>query len=341
MTAGPPQPSGVVRTYRLGALLLANGTILQDAEIVYEVHGTLRPDSSNLVVFPTFFMGTHVENRWLIGPDLALDPKRYCIVVPNLIGNGVSTSPSNAPEPQRNSRFPYVSYGDQVRAQRRLVDDVFGVRALHAVIGWSMGASQALHWAVAFPDFVERAFAFCGSARTSEHNAVFLDGVEAAIRADGTLGSGFPRDGLRAAARVYAGWGFSGAFYESHSYRALGFESRESFVQGFWESMLLSHDPWDLMAMMATWRHGDVGTTVRMSTQAALRRITARTSILSAELDMYFTPAGGARDAKLISDATFQVIPGVWGHSAGAGLNTEDNAYVDSALGRLLAYGAS
>ncbi|GAA4186634.1 alpha/beta fold hydrolase [Gryllotalpicola kribbensis] len=326
----------VVRTHPLGDLALDTGRRLSDAALVYEVHGEPAADGSNVILFPTFFMGTHAENRWLIGPGRPLDPRRYCIVVPNLLGNGVSTSPSNAAAGQRGADFPTVGYGDQVRAQRRLIREVFGVAQLHAVVGWSMGAAQALHWAVAFPREVERVFAFCGSARTSELNAVFLDSVEAAIRTDPMLADGIPTAGLRAAARVYAGWGFSGAFYEGQEYRTLGFDTREDFVRGFWEEMLLAQDPWNLITMIRTWREGDVGTTAGSSTDAALAGITARTAILSAALDMYFTPDQGARDAERIPGATFEVIPGTWGHSAGVGLNPPDNAFIDRALRELL-----
>ena len=58
---------------------------------------------------------------------------------------------------------------------------------------------------------------FCGSAKTSLHNIVFLEGVKAALMADAAWKDGWydeqPWRGLRAAARVYAGWGFSQAFY--------------------------------------------------------------------------------------------------------------------------------
>lgn len=330
-------PTGRLRSFALGDVALESGGKLKDATLVYEVHGDLRDDKANLVVFPTFFMGTHETNRWLIGRNRALDPSQFCVVVPNLLGNGISTSPSNATETQAGERFPHISYGDQVHAQQRLVTEAFGVERVSAVVGWSMGACQALHWAVAFPDLVERVFAVCGSAKTSEHNIVFLDSVEAAIRADQALGAGgFPEAGLRAAGRVYAGWGFSGAFYREHGYRALGYASRESFVQGFWETMLLTQDPWNLIAMLSTWRHGDVGRTADTTTESALARVTALTTILSADLDMYFTPEDGAWAAERIQRAHFDVIPGIWGHSAGVGLNPEDTAFIDRALLRLL-----
>lgn len=326
-----------VGRFPLGDLVLASGETLLDATIVYEVHGELNAERDNLVVMPTFFMGTHVENRWLIGADRSLDPARYCVVVPNLLGNGQSTSPTNATPGQRGSAFPSLSYGDQVRAQHRLVTEAFGVASINAVVGWSMGASQALHWAVAFPEFVQRVFASCGSAKTSEINTVFIDSVEAAIKADSRfLGDEYPANGMRAAARVYAGWGFSGPFYREERYRALGFETREQFVVGFWEGMLLAQDPHNLLAMLSTWRHGDVGVTAGTRTHEALAAIRARTAIVSAELDMYFTPADGEADARRIPEATFEVIPGVWGHSAGAGLNPVDILVVDHALGQLL-----
>jgi homoserine acetyltransferase len=64
---------------------------------------------------------------------------------------------------------------------------------------------------------VPRIMPFCGSAKTSLHNIVFLEGVKAALTADAAWKDGWydeqPWRGLRAAALVYAGWGFSQAFY--------------------------------------------------------------------------------------------------------------------------------
>jgi homoserine O-acetyltransferase len=53
-------------------------------------------------------------------------------------------------------------------------------------------------------------------------------------------------------------------------------------------------------------------------------------------MDMYFTPRGGAWDSEHIRGSTFEIIPGIWGHSAGAGLNVEDIHFIDRALGRFL-----
>ena len=65
--------------------------------------------------------------------------------------------------------------------------EIFGIERVKVVYGFSMGAQQAFHWGALFPDRVERIAAICGSAKTSPHNFVFLEGAKAALTADGWL----------------------------------------------------------------------------------------------------------------------------------------------------------
>src|SRR5258708_19984244 len=73
---------------------------------------------------------------------------------------------------------------DNVRVQQRLLAEVFGIERVRLVYGFSMGAQQAFHWGALFPDLVDRIAPICGSAKTSPHNFVFLEGVKAALTAD-------------------------------------------------------------------------------------------------------------------------------------------------------------
>ena len=95
----------------------------------------------------------------------------------------------------------------------------FGIERIALVCGFSMGAQQSFHWGALYPDMVERIAPWCGSARTARHNFVFLEGVKAALCADDAWNGGWydtpPEKGLRAMARVYAGWAPSQAFYRS------------------------------------------------------------------------------------------------------------------------------
>ncbi len=121
------------------------------------------------MLYPTSYAAQHPDLEWLIGPEGVLDPARWFIVIPDMFGNGLSSSPSNTPD------WPgLVTAWDNVHAQRRLLAETWGSEHLHAVYGWSMGAQQAYHWAALFPDRVARAVINCGSARTATHNRVGL-----------------------------------------------------------------------------------------------------------------------------------------------------------------------
>jgi pimeloyl-ACP methyl ester carboxylesterase len=116
--------------------------------------------------------------------ERALDPNRYFIIVPNMFGNGLSSSPSNTPPPLDRAAFPNVTMYDNVVCQHRLVTEHLGISRIKLVVGASMGAQQAFQWGALYSDMVQAIAPLCGSARTSPHNYLFLDGVKAALLAD-------------------------------------------------------------------------------------------------------------------------------------------------------------
>ncbi|GAB1742082.1 hypothetical protein NU219Hw_g7470t1 [Hortaea werneckii] len=165
------------RTYPLGDFALKTGGYIPQAHIAFQTFG----DPQNpAIVYPTWYSGLIADNEWLIGEAKTLDPTRYFIIIPALFGNGQSSSPSNRPD---LSPFPDVLFYDNVRAQHELVTKHLGVGHVRAVLGWSMGAGQTYQWATQYPEFMDLIVPFCGSARTSLHNRVFLEGVKSAVLA--------------------------------------------------------------------------------------------------------------------------------------------------------------
>ena len=81
--------------FEVGDFRLQKGGVLKKARLAYKTWGTLSPAKDNAILFPTWFSSTHRNNSWLIGEGRALDPRRWFIVSPNLLGNGLSSSPSN------------------------------------------------------------------------------------------------------------------------------------------------------------------------------------------------------------------------------------------------------
>lgn len=330
--------------FDLGDITLQHGATLRDAKLTYKTYGTLNDGRSNAIVYPTWYSGRHWENEWLIGDGMALDPSRYFIIVPNMLGNGLSSSPSNMPQPYDKARFPNVTVADNVGVQHKLVTEHFGIKELALVTGWSMGAGQTYQWAMSYPEMTPKIAPFCGSAKTSEHNIVFLEGVKAALTADEAWRNGWytepPTKGLRAMARVYAGWGFSQAFYWERVYERLGFTSLEDFLIGFWEGFFLDdRDANNLLTMLWTWQNGDISRTPGFegSYEDALATIKARALVMPAEKDLYFPPEDEAYAVERMPNAELRVIPGVWGHFAGGGMNEADTRFIDDALKELLA----
>jgi homoserine O-acetyltransferase/O-succinyltransferase len=203
-----------------------------------------------------------------------------------------------------------------------------------------------------FPDMVERIAPFCGSAKCSRHNFVFLEGVKAALTGDPAFAGGWykspPTQGLRAMGRVYAGWGLSQDFYRLELDKSvLGFASLEDFLVGFWEGLFLPRDANNLLCMLWTWQHGDLAKNKEFGGDfpKALQAITANTLIMPCDKDLYFPPkdneievqhmrAGGGNCS---TNVKYVVIESPWGHFAGGpGLCKEDTKFVDAQIKDLL-----
>ncbi len=330
-------------TFNAGDVPLQCGITLRDAKLAYKTHGKLNADKSNVVLFPTRFSGRHGDNEYLIGEDKALDPRKYFIVVPNLFGNGVSSSPSNTPQPLNAGRFPGVTIYDNVMVQRRMLQSVFGVDRLALALGWSMGALQAFQWAALWPDKVERILSLCGSARCSPHNYVFLDGVRVALTADAAFAGGFysepPAVGLRAMGRVWAASGLSQTFYRRHMYREMGFATVEDFLVNWWEWLFQQRDANNLLALVWTWQHADLSANpvYNGDFEKALGAIEARAIVMPCSTDMYFPPEDNAYEVQRMKRAELRIIDSVWGHYAGGGRDRASVPLIDTAIRELLA----
>jgi homoserine O-acetyltransferase len=311
-------------TFELGRLALQSGAALPDARLSWKAHGTLAPRRDNVIVYPTSFAVQHPDIEWLIGPDKVLDPTRWFIVLCDMFGNGLSSSPSDG--------TPYpglVAASDNVRAQQRMMAERFGVSRIACVYGWSMGAQQAYHWAALFPEQVERIVVNCGSARTAPHNRVFLAGLMATLEAAPAP--------LRAFGRLYAGWALSQDFYRADLHlSAFGAPDLEAYLRANWDGRFAQRHPANLQAHLSTWYHSDISANELYGGDlpAALRAIRARVLLMPGQTDLYFRVADNELELAYLRDAKLQPIPSLWGHLAGnPQRNPADAAFLREAVG--------
>ena len=312
---------------------LQRGGTLASARIVWKTFGTLSPKRDNAILYPTSYGAHHTDIEWLVDVRHCLDPSRYFVIIPNMLTNGLSSSPSNTP--MDLGEFPQVTTYDNVMLQRQMLLELWGIDRLKLVYGWSMGAQQAYHWGALFGEAVERIVVNCGSAKTAPHNFVFLEGIRTTLQAART-----PQDGLRAMGRIYAGWALSQTFYRREMWRGLGFKDLEDFLVRSWEANFLRRDMRDLLAQLSTWQNGDISANdlYRGDLQMALAGIKAKVLLMPSATDLYFQTDDNRLELPHLKYGRLAEIPSVWGHRAGNPRdNPEDQAFIDKQVEELLA----
>ena len=281
-----------LETFTTANFALQKGGSFPEVTLAYSTLGTLSPKRDNVVVLPTWYSGDHLScEAALTGPDRALDPGKYFIIIPNLLGGGVSSSPSNAVASHKAGRFPRVTLYDNVRLQHMMLQSL-EIEHLKLVAGWSMGGCQAFQWATQYPTMMDAVVPMCCSARTASFKQVFLVALRRAIETDPTFAKGFytvpPIAGLKTFAAIYAGWGFSEPFYRTEGYRVFGARSAEQFVEYFWEPAFIHHDANNLLALLWTWMNGPRMAATLPRPSAASRR---RPSFCPARRTATFRPS--------------------------------------------------
>jgi homoserine O-acetyltransferase len=336
---------GPFSTFSLGDFALEEGGVLPDCRLAYSTFGTLSPARDNAILLTTWFSGTSkIMEQAYVGVGRAIDPAKYFVVIVNQIGNGLSTSPHNAPGGLDGANFPKVRIADDVRAQRQFLQAAFGIEQLALVVGGSMGAEQAYEWAVRFPDAVARVAAIAGTARTTAHTALYADALMEAIRSDPAWADGSyasPAEvaaGLRRHSRLWAVMGASAEMYSKEAWRGLGFESVEDFLAGLLDASFLPLDPNSLLVQGWKWRHADVSRPYGGDLAAALGRIKAKTFVMPVSTDMFFTVADCQAEQAMIAGSELRVMQSDWGHIGVMGMDPGYLQQVDEALQALLAY---
>ena len=336
------------QTFEAGDVTLQSGRVFRGLQIAYKTFGTLNADRSNVIVYPTSYSAQHHDTQFMVGEGAALDPSRWFIVIPNLFGNGLSSSPSNTPAAAYDGGaglpYPDITYFDAVQVQRRMLAELWGIERVALVYGWSMGAMQAYHWAALFPGAVERIAVVCGSARCAPHNRVFIEGAKHALMADAAYQNGVftapPERGYRAMGRVYAGWALSQTFYRDELWRTLGAPSLEAYLETFWDRNFARRDAGDLLAQFWTWQNGDISanTLYGGNLPQALAAIRARVLLMPGDHDLYFQVDDNRLELAHLQSAVLAPIPSDWGHRAGSPVNQPaDRAFIEDRVRALLA----
>jgi homoserine O-acetyltransferase len=330
-----------LKVHKLENFTLKYGVTI-NLELSYLTTGELNEKKDNVIIYPTRYAGTHLEQGYLIGEQLALNPKDYFIIIPNMFCNGVSSSPSNTIEPLNGPNFPLITIQDNVIAQQNLVTNLYGIEKIKLVVGWSMGGQQAYQWATQYPDMVENIAAMCAHAKTSGHTHVFLEGMYAALTSDLNWNEGNykeqPNAGKTTMAMAWAGWALGQNWFREKLYLNDGYKSPQEVLDKLWKTIYYKRDANDLLAMIRTWQEHDISNNEKFNgnIEEALSSIKANVVLMPGINDLYFPPEENKEELKSLENGKLEIIPSNYGHYAGAAKSKEDLDFVNNQIKTLL-----
>ncbi|HEY0413260.1 MAG TPA: alpha/beta fold hydrolase [Allosphingosinicella sp.] len=205
----------VLRDFRF-----ASGERLPELRLHYATLGQPRRDAKGTVVNAVMILhGTGGSGRQFLAPQFAgelfgpgqpLDISRYYVILPDGIGHGKSSKPSDG----LRMRFPKYDYDDMVEAQRRMLVEGLRVTKLRLLMGTSMGCMHGFVWAETHPDFAQAIMPMaCLPTEIVGHNRMWRDAAIRGIEADpawaGGDYAGEPLQGLRTAVTLLQIAGFA------------------------------------------------------------------------------------------------------------------------------------
>src|SRR5258705_10691440 len=172
----PKEGSWVARDFRFHT-----GEVMPELRLHYRTVG--EPSGAPvLILHGTACSGANMLNPAfggeLFGQGQPLDATKHFIILPDAIGTGRSSKPSDG----LRTKFPKYSYDDMVDAHYRLVTEGLGIRHLRLVIGNSMGGMHAWTWGVRYPDFMDALVPMASqptemSARNWMMRRMIIDGI--------------------------------------------------------------------------------------------------------------------------------------------------------------------
>ena len=206
--AAAPQPDA--HDYVIKDFHFRSGETLPELKLHYYTLGQPRRDAAGQITNAVLILhGTGGSGRQFLVPQFAdvllapgglLDPAKYFIILPDGIGHGGSSKPSDG----LKMAFPHYDYADMVEAHHELVTKALGVRKLRLVMGTSMGCMHIFVWGEAFPNDAQALMPLaCQSVALGGRNRLWRKLAVDAIRADPAWQGGSyaspPVQGLRTA----------------------------------------------------------------------------------------------------------------------------------------------
>ena len=246
------------------------------------------------------FLGQQFAGE-LYGPGQLLDATKYFIVLPDGIGHGKSSKPSDG----LHAKFPQYDYDDMVAAHHELLTKGLGVSHLRLILGTSMGCMHSFVWGETFPDFMDALMPLaCQPVEIAGRNRIWRKMVMDAIRNDPEWKGGEysvqPKQALRTAQDLLLLAG-SAPLYMQKTLPTRG--AADKFLDDYYKSHSSGQDANDLLYQVNASRNYDPSPGLEKITVPVMYVNSADDFINPPELDM------ASREIKRVKNSKFVLLP--------------------------------
>jgi len=274
----------------IGDLTLESGNKLKHCSVGYRTFGSVNSDSSNILLYLSWFGGTSEQLGKLLGKNSFIDSTKYFVITIDALSNGISTSPSNY-----EGEFPDITIRDMVNSQMKLMKQL-GISRVHAIIGGSMGSMQVFEWLVTYPNFMKKAIPYVSTPKLSTYDLVLMNLQKQIIESGRKYGT--PDREIAAAINLFtASFGRTPAKVNS----LIPYDSSANYIKSMFRDVSKTFTIANYYAQLKAMMSQNITRHFNLSMEEAAKAISADVHIIVSKTDLLINPQSSIEIAKLMN----------------------------------------
>lgn len=303
------------------------GQFLPEITVAYHTYGKMNAEGSNVVwICHALTANSDVADWWkgLVGPQGLINPDKYFIVCPNILGSCYGSTGPLSVDPRTGApyyhEFPLITIRDMVHAHI-LLRRHLGIERIHLLMGGSMGGYQVLEWSIMEKERIERLFLIATSPAESAWGIAVHTAQRLAIEADGSwlknvAESG--KKGLKAARAIgmltYRNYGIMVRRQTDHDTEKLDHFKASSYIEYQGEKLVSRFNAYSYWLLTKSMDSHQLGRGRHKTLEEVLKGITQKTLIMGIGSDILCPVEEQRFIARYLPQSTLVEIDSAFGH---------------------------
>lgn len=299
-------PQSIQQYMNIGNFEIVSGDTIYDCMVGFRTFGKPNTDTSNAVIYCSWFGGNSGGIATLIEKRNFIDTSKYFIIAFDALGDGISSSPSN----YSHNNFPDITIRDMVNSQYVVLTKHLGIERLYGAIGGSMGSMQVLEWTVAYPHFINKIVAYVCSPKLTAYDLLWMN---TQLRMMETLRKyGSTEKEIKTLSDMMTAWISRTPEYVSENIKV---EDFENYFMKFENEPIQTFTNDNYIAQMKAMIQHDISREFNNSMEEAANAIKANLFLIVSKNDMMVNPLESIRLAEL-TNSRLLILDNNCGHLA-------------------------